>query len=151
MRNEAGDSRGFGFVSFQTPTQGHPCPLSVGLPLTSPPASNAMHAMNGVQLGSKQIVVRLHEPKQLRQEKLAQRFGHPRSASGATSPAASDAGDSYVAFSSPRRLSAPLSPDRSDRERSRRGSASYYNASRFLLSPYKEKANVYVGCAFGHT
>ncbi|KNZ78362.1 Polyadenylate-binding protein, cytoplasmic and nuclear [Termitomyces sp. J132] len=115
MRNESGDSRGFGFVSFQTPVQ----------------ASTAMHAMNGVQLGSKQIVVRLHEPKQLRQEKLAQRFGHnnhPRSASGATSPAASEAGDSYVAFSSPRRLSAPLSPV-SGSERSRRGSGSYFNAA----------------------
>ncbi|KAG5339788.1 hypothetical protein C0989_003588 [Termitomyces sp. Mn162] len=115
MRNETGDSRGFGFVSFQTPVQ----------------ASTAMHAMNGVQLGSKQIVVRLHEPKQLRQEKLAQRFGHnnhPRSASGATSPAASEAGDSYVAFSSPRRLSARLSPV-SGSERSRRGSGSYFNAA----------------------
>ena len=49
-----------------------------------------MRAMNGVLLGSKQLIVRLHEPKQLRQEKLAQRFGghngHPRSRSGATSP-----------------------------------------------------------------
>ncbi|KAG6830599.1 hypothetical protein H0H92_015880 [Tricholoma furcatifolium] len=123
MRNENGESRGFGFVSFQTPGQ----------------ATNAMHAMNGAQLGTKQIVVRLHEPKQLRQEKLAQRFaghnGHPRSASGATSPAASEAGDSYGGWSSPRRVSAPLSPvanhftspDRS--ERPRRGSGSYYNAA----------------------
>ncbi|KAG6865946.1 hypothetical protein C0991_010201 [Blastosporella zonata] len=84
MRNENGESRGFGFVSYQSPSQ----------------ANAAMHAMNGAQLGTKQVVVRLHEPKQLRQEKLAQRFGHnghPRNASGATSPAASEAGDSYVA------------------------------------------------------
>ncbi|KAG6895973.1 hypothetical protein C0992_011208 [Termitomyces sp. T32_za158] len=163
MRNESGESRGFGFVSFQSPSQGT-LPLSPSFPpppllasplppvlpnppLTHSPANSAMHAMNGAQLGTKQIVVRLHEPKQLRQEKLAQRFGHhhhhnghPRSASGATSPAASDAGDSYIGFSSPRRLSAtlplplpiPLSPDRDrDRgaERSRRGSGSYYNAS----------------------
>ncbi|KAG6861390.1 hypothetical protein C0995_000796 [Termitomyces sp. Mi166 len=122
MRNENGESRGFGFVSFQTPSQ----------------ANAAMHAMNGAQLGTKQIVVRLHEPKQLRQEKLAQRFGHnghPRNASGATSPAASEAGDSYIGFSSPRRLSAPLSPVTSglgtpDRtERTRRGSGSYFNAA----------------------
>ncbi|GLB42130.1 putative RNA recognition motif containing protein [Lyophyllum shimeji] len=119
MRNENGESRGFGFVSFQTPAQ----------------ASAAMHAMNGVQLGSKQVVVRLHEPKQLRQEKLAQRFGHnghPRSASGATSPAASEAGDSYGGWSSPRRASAPLSPvsGQFDRpEKARRGSGSYFNAA----------------------
>lgn len=55
--------------------------------------------MNGAVIGTKQLVVRLHEPKQLRQEKLAQRFGgagngHPRSTSGATSPTASEGGDS---------------------------------------------------------
>ncbi|KAG6830032.1 hypothetical protein H0H87_009495 [Tephrocybe sp. NHM501043] len=123
MRNENGESRGFGFVSYQLPSQ----------------ATAAMHAMNGALLGSKQVVVRLHEPKQLRQEKLAQRFGHnghPRSASGATSPAASEAGDSYVGgWSSPRRLSQPLSPvsaqfGHAERaERSRRGSGSYFNAA----------------------
>lgn len=117
MRNEAGDSRGFGFVSYQTPEQ----------------AAAAMHAMNGAVLGSKQIVVRLHEPKQLRQEKLAQRFGHnghPRCASGATSPTASETGESYVGFSSPRHsvLGSPIiGHDRPDR--GRRGSGSYYNAA----------------------
>lgn len=96
-------------------------------------ASAAMHAMNGAVFGSKQIVVRLHEPKQLRQEKLAQRFGHnghPRSASGATSPTASEGGESYVGFSSPRHppsaLGSPIiGHDRSDR--GRRSSGSYYN------------------------
>ncbi|KAF6764245.1 hypothetical protein DFP72DRAFT_417605 [Ephemerocybe angulata] len=125
MRNESGDSRGFGFVSYQTPEQ----------------ANAALHAMNGAQLGSKQIVVRLHEPKQMRQEKLAQRFGgngHPRSASGATSPTISEAGDGYTTWGSPRARSATLvgttgynSPgpkyDRPDRNR--RGSGSYYNAA----------------------
>ncbi|KIL62740.1 hypothetical protein M378DRAFT_80802 [Amanita muscaria Koide BX008] len=113
MRNEGGDSRGFGFVSYQTPEQ----------------ATAAMHSMNGVQLGSKQIVVRLHEPKQLRQEKLAQRFGHnghPRSASGATSPTPSEIGD-YSGWQSPRAHPAPLGADRQDR--GRRGSGSYYNAA----------------------
>ncbi|KAF9010082.1 hypothetical protein BDQ17DRAFT_1388089 [Cyathus striatus] len=97
MRNENGESRGFGFVSYQTPDQ----------------ATAAMRTMNGATIGSKQIVVRLHEPKQLRQEKLAQRFGHnghPRSSSGATSPTASEGGESYA-------------------ERGRRGSGSYYNAA----------------------
>ncbi|KAG9313592.1 hypothetical protein JVU11DRAFT_5922 [Chiua virens] len=119
MRNENGESRGFGFVSYQTPDQ----------------AAAAMHAMNGMLFGSKQLVVRLHEPKQLRQEKLAQRFGHnghPRSASGATSPTASEGGESYIGFSSPRHPSSVLgSPvigvDRHDR--GRRGSGSYYNAA----------------------
>ncbi|KAJ1311240.1 hypothetical protein OPQ81_009739 [Rhizoctonia solani] len=105
MRNDAGQSRGFGFVSFQTPEQ----------------ASAALQAMNGAFLGSKQIAVRLHEPKQLRQEKLQQRFS-PRTRSGATSPTPSEGGDSiYSAFS----------PDRdSIRERAvRRSSGSYYTAA----------------------
>jgi hypothetical protein len=102
-------------------------------------ANAALHAMNGVQLGTKQIVVRLHEPKQLRQEKLAQRYGHnghPRSASGATSPTISEAGD-YNTWS-PRARSATLGsphgagsskPSYDRTERSRRGSGSYYNVS----------------------
>lgn len=97
-------------------------------------ATNAMHSMNGVQLGSKQIVVRLHEPKQLRQEKLAQRFGHnghPRNSSGATSPTISEGGESYAGWGSPRHHSAALgSPVGSMYERpdrGRRGSGSYYN------------------------
>ncbi|EKM58059.1 uncharacterized protein PHACADRAFT_116674 [Phanerochaete carnosa HHB-10118-sp] len=120
MRNEGGESRGFGFVSYQAPDQ----------------ALAAMHAMNGVVLGTKQLVVRLHEPKQLRQEKLAARFGghnnHPRSHSGATSPAASDAGDTFSNWPSPSHRSMALgSPvmghDRADR--ARRGSGSYYQAA----------------------
>jgi hypothetical protein len=31
MRNEAGDSRGFGFVSFQTPDQGSKVPIVSGM------------------------------------------------------------------------------------------------------------------------
>jgi polyadenylate-binding protein len=137
MRNESGESRGFGFVSFQTPDQGM-------LNLTLRPligsnsfrvASAAMHAMNGIQLGTKQIVVRLHEPKQLRQEKLAQRFGHnghPRNSSGATSPTASEGGESYAGWPSPRQrasnLGSPVGSHFERPERGRRGSGSYYNA-----------------------
>ncbi|KAI9457581.1 hypothetical protein BJY52DRAFT_1271646 [Lactarius psammicola] len=119
MRNENGDSRGFGFVSFQTPDQ----------------ANEALRQMNGVLLGSKQLVVRLHEPKQLRQEKLAARFaghnGHPRSASGATSPTASEGGESYAGWSPGARSAILGSPvGHSERlERPRRGSGSYYNAA----------------------
>jgi polyadenylate-binding protein len=93
-----------------------------------------MHGMNGMQLGTKQVVVRLHEPKQLRQEKLAQRFGHnghPRNASGATSPTASEGGDSYAGWQSPRHGSSSLGspiPSHYERpDRARRGSGSYYN------------------------
>ncbi|KZT03826.1 uncharacterized protein LAESUDRAFT_728848 [Laetiporus sulphureus 93-53] len=119
MRNESGESRGFGFVSYQTPDQ----------------ASMAMQTMNGITLGSKQLVVRLHEPKQLRQEKLAARFGghngHPRSSSGATSPTASEAGESYAGWSSPGHRPTPLSPMmHSERlDRGRRSSGSYYQAA----------------------
>ncbi|KAJ7774463.1 hypothetical protein DFH07DRAFT_1056880 [Mycena maculata] len=115
MRNENGESRGFGFVSYQTPDQ----------------ASAALHAMNGVLLGTKQVVVRLHEPKQLRQEKLAQRFGHPRNSSGATSPTASEGGESIAGWS-PRHHNTTLgSPVQNYErpERGRRGSGSYYNAA----------------------
>ncbi|KIY72694.1 hypothetical protein CYLTODRAFT_388262 [Cylindrobasidium torrendii FP15055 ss-10] len=117
MRNENGESRGFGFVSYQAPDQ----------------AARALQAMNGCQLGNKQIVVRLHEPKQLRQEKLAARFNghhqHPRSSSGATSPTLSEAGESMVGWTSPRQRSVNLgSPGLGDK-RGRRGSGSYYNAA----------------------
>ncbi|KAL0959659.1 hypothetical protein HGRIS_011360 [Hohenbuehelia grisea] len=122
MRSENGESRGFGFVSYQSPDQ----------------ASAAMHAMNGRQVGSKQMVVRLHEPKQLRQEKLAQRFGsgtrdngHPRSSSGATSPTASEFGE--WGSPSPRHHASPLGSPRASvyerPDRGRRGSGSYYNAA----------------------
>ncbi|QRW05487.1 RNA recognition motif protein [Ceratobasidium sp. AG-Ba] len=106
MRNDAGQSRGFGFVSFQTPEQ----------------ANAALQAMNGVFLGSKQIAVRLHEPKQLRQEKLQQRFSSPRTRSGATSPTPSEGAESiYSSFSPDRDIS---------RERiGRRSSGSYYTAA----------------------
>ncbi|KAJ7689427.1 hypothetical protein B0H17DRAFT_1295651 [Mycena rosella] len=110
MRNENGESRGFGFVSYQTPDQ----------------ASAALHAMNGVLL---------HEPKQLRQEKLAQRFGHnghPRNSSGATSPTASEGGESLAGWS-PRHhtstLGSPVQSHYERPERGRRGSGSYYNAA----------------------
>ena len=102
MRGDNGQSRGFGFVSYQQPDQ----------------ASSALQAMNTQMIRGKQIQVRFHEPKQLRQEKLAQRFAdgaNPgnRRASGSSSPAFSETGD----FNSPYP------------ERVRRGSGSYYNVS----------------------
>lgn len=66
MRDELGVSKGFGFVSYQTPQEAH-------LALTS---------MDGAFMGSKQIVVRLHEPKKLRAEKLAEQ----RARGGSLSP-----------------------------------------------------------------
>ena len=108
-------------------------------------AAEAMRVMNSAILGSKQVVVRLHEPKQLRQEKLAQRFahnGHPRrSSSGATSPAASEAGD-FSGWNSPRTFTQSLaSPALSPKpvyaerpDRGRRGSGSYYNVNSNLVT-----------------
>lgn len=97
--NGHGPSRGFGFVSYQQPEQ----------------AAHALQSMNGQVIRGKQIQVRFHEPKQLRQEKLAQRFANGtnigiRRTSGSSSPAISDAGDIG---------GLP--------ERPRRGSGSYYN------------------------
>ncbi|KAG8904770.1 hypothetical protein FRC01_008610, partial [Tulasnella sp. 417] len=101
MRTETGQSRGFGFVSYQTPDQ----------------AASATNAMNGTTLRTKPIIVRLHEPKQLRQEKLATQYSagrnpHPRSASGAISPSPSDPGE----------VGSPM-------EGVRRSSGSYYQAA----------------------
>lgn len=100
-------------------------------------AAAALHAMNGVQLGSKQIIVRLHEPRQLRQEKLAQRFsghnGHPRSSSGATSPTLSEGGESMGGWGSPRQRSVTLGSPH-EKERGRRGSGSYYNVSSMFMN-----------------
>ncbi|SRR6266851_3939183 len=142
MRNEVGESRGFGFVSYQTPDQGSVFPIFPEYIILkcSDPAAAAMHGMNGALLGSKQLVVRLHEPKQLRQEKLAARFaghnGHPRNASGATSPTLSEGGESYAGWPSPGAKSAILgSPvGHTERlERPRRGSGSYYNVITNLI------------------
>lgn len=107
MRGDNGQSRGFGFVSYQQPDQ----------------ASGALQTMNGQMVRGKQIQVRFHEPKQLRQEKLAHRFadgmnaGHRRT-SGSSSPAISDLGDINNI------------PDRV-----RRGSGSYYNVNLQPLLP----------------
>lgn len=137
MRNDNGQSRGFGFVSFQTPDQGWHDPIitKFSSSYSACAAASAMQAMNGVVIGSKQLVVRLHEPKQLRQEKLAHRFGsgsggsghlRTRSGSGATSPTLSEGGESYWGRSSP---GGPVSPG-GHVERVRRSSGSYYNVSR---------------------
>ena len=111
-------------------------------------AAAALQAMNGMLLGSKQVVVRLHEPKQLRQEKLAHRFATThtrRNSSGATSPAASEIGFGE-GWSSPRGSFAgltisgggagggggpgtPRSLPGHQQDRGRRGSGSYYAAA----------------------
>ncbi|KAN0112139.1 hypothetical protein V8E52_007879 [Russula decolorans] len=80
-----------------------------------------MHGLNGLLLGSKQLVVRSHKPKQLHQEKLAPRFagqnGHPCRASGATSPTPNEG--SPVSHSE--RLAVT--------EMTPKGSGSYYNVA----------------------
>ncbi|PWN38032.1 uncharacterized protein FA14DRAFT_142799 [Meira miltonrushii] len=59
MRDEKGVSREFGFVSYRRAED----------------ATRALNAMNGTQHGSKSMIVRLHEPKSFRQEKLSHKFG----------------------------------------------------------------------------
>lgn len=121
MRDDRGNSRGFGFVSFQSPDQ----------------ASRAMAAMNNARLGSKNIIVRLHEPRQLRQEKLASRFSggsHPRSNSGATSPTLSDdlTLDNASVYMGPGNTSLDGAVEKSRQipePRPRRNSGSYYHAA----------------------
>ncbi|CAG8614646.1 12058_t:CDS:2 [Acaulospora morrowiae] len=55
---ETGNSKGFGFVSYTS----------------SDEADRAKASMHGKTLGNKQIVVRLHEPKKLREAKLANHY-----------------------------------------------------------------------------
>ncbi|TKY85401.1 hypothetical protein EX895_005563 [Sporisorium graminicola] len=75
MRDNDGKSREFGFVSFKVAEE----------------ATQALHAMDNAKLGSKKITVRLHEPKTMRQEKLAARFN---AANAESADAASADGDS---------------------------------------------------------
>ncbi|TIA92099.1 hypothetical protein E3P99_00702 [Wallemia hederae] len=110
MRDENDQSRGFGFVSYQSPES----------------AKTALHAMNGVAVRNKAVTVRFHEPKQLRQEKLAAKFakndrlgvGMGISTSQLASPLPSDCG-----LNSP-----PLSIAPSING-GRRGSGSYFKAA----------------------
>ncbi|TIC06150.1 hypothetical protein E3Q16_01328 [Wallemia mellicola] len=112
MRDENDNSRGFGFVSYQFPES----------------AKTALHAMNGVTIGSKSITVRFHEPKQLRQEKLAAKFA--KSGDRLTpslglqtpiSPVPSDYGGMDNYLTSPPLSTTPLGQ--------RRGSGSYFKAA----------------------
>lgn len=73
MRDNDGKSREFGFVSFTTPDEAH----------------HALQAMDNAKLGARKITVRLHEPKTMRQEKLAARFA---AAHGETNEAADASG-----------------------------------------------------------
>lgn len=97
MRDNDGRSREFGFVSFTTPDE----------------ARQALQAMDNAKLGSKKVTVRLHEPKTLRQEKLAARFG-------AANGESSEAGASVDATNG--RASGPAS--KADKRQSR----SYFKA-----------------------
>ncbi|CAD6893862.1 unnamed protein product [Tilletia laevis] len=71
MRDGEGNSRGFGFVSFTTAEE----------------ASRALATTNNSMLGNQKINVRLHEPKRMREQKLAAKFG-----ADSTSPGGSETG-----------------------------------------------------------
>lgn len=77
MRDNDGKSREFGFVSFTTPDE----------------ARLALEAMDNAKLGSKKVTVRLHEPKTMRQEKLAARFSAANGEGAEPSPAGSATSD----------------------------------------------------------
>lgn len=70
MRDERGVSKGFGFVSFSKAEE----------------ASLAMQAMDKSVHGNKQMIVRLHEPKRIRQEKLSQQYGSTHTGSSGVEP-----------------------------------------------------------------
>lgn len=99
MRDNDGKSREFGFVSFTTPQE----------------ARQALTAMDGAKLGSKKITVRLHEPKTMRQEKLAARFG-------ATNGEGSEAGGAPAA--APGAAASNATTSKADKRQSR----SYFKA-----------------------
>ncbi|KAG9304381.1 hypothetical protein G9A89_019943 [Geosiphon pyriformis] len=67
---ETGNSKMFGFVSYTT----------------SEEADRAKTSMNNKMLGSKQIVVRLHEPKKMREAKVPNNFGGTISPSESRAP-----------------------------------------------------------------
>lgn len=59
MRDDAtNQSREFGFVSYRIPEEAHA----------------ALVEMDGKRLGSRNIVVRLHEPKKVREERIRERM-----------------------------------------------------------------------------
>ncbi|CAO1629533.1 unnamed protein product [Parajaminaea phylloscopi] len=70
VMREGGKSREFGFVSFTNAED----------------AARALHAVDGQHIGSKSVIVRLHEPKSLRQEKLSKIFAGKASAGAPRSP-----------------------------------------------------------------
>lgn len=112
MRDQEGYSREFGFVSF---TQ-------------ADDASRALHSMNNAMLGNKQMTVRLHEPKKMRQEKLAAKFGAstPRNGEqGSESPPLGDGASSETAGSP----SGTPTTDAAQKKADRRQSNSYFKAA----------------------
>lgn len=68
MRDFDYRSRGYGFVSFSTPAEGEQCVMLSRLMI----AARAIEELNGTKLGKQQIFVTLHEPRKIRQEKVAQ-------------------------------------------------------------------------------
>ncbi|UZJ52645.1 hypothetical protein CBS101457_001965 [Exobasidium rhododendri] len=105
MRGDNGASREFGFVSFQS----------------SEDATRALRTMNQTMQGSKEMIVRLHEPKNVRQEKLSHKFG---ASFVGTSSSVQDVGQhsSDANGSSGECPSTPV-------DRSRRASNSYFRAA----------------------
>ena len=115
MRDEAsGKSREFGFVSFTD----------------QPSAAEAMRSMNGSLLDGKKLTVSLHEPKRMRQEKLAAKFSGGSNGNGAAAgrrDSSAEGTASYGGQESPS-LSQEL-PEQQKGRHERRGSNSYFKAA----------------------
>lgn len=80
MRDEDGRSRGYGFVSFYSPTEGNSsfATFCVSFIFDGPmkfadddPASEAIRQFNGQRFGNQIVAVTLHEPRRLRPEKAS--------------------------------------------------------------------------------
>ncbi|KAK0564419.1 hypothetical protein OC861_004293 [Tilletia horrida] len=116
MRDSEGNSRGFGFVSFTQAEE----------------ASRALAATNNTFVGAQKINVRLHEPKRMRAEKLAAKFG----TSGTESPGESEtnAGNwtgehSPEATPSPGLVSPTAAAAAAQKKADKRSSHSYFKAA----------------------
>ncbi|PWN48406.1 hypothetical protein IE53DRAFT_389403 [Violaceomyces palustris] len=116
MRDNEGKSREFGFVSFTTADE----------------ASRALQAMNNRMVNGKPMIVRLHEPKKMRSEKLAARFagaagGGVSDNSGAASPVVGEGNASEAYESMPGTPLVSSGPTVKSSER--RQSNSFYKAA----------------------
>ncbi|KAK0529173.1 hypothetical protein OC834_003304 [Tilletia horrida] len=113
MRDSEKISRGFGFVSFTHADE----------------ASRALAATNNTMLGSQKINVRLHEPKRMRAEKLAAKFGADTHSPGGSETGGHGGDQSPDASHSPGVASPNLAQATAAKKADKRASNSYFKAA----------------------